>query len=1544
MHAYKSTGVRAWMRQVVSFLLVIICLFVFAPNVNAASRTFPKGSIIIPFDPCWQPNKECFSNPATFALDTAKCPEYKDYAYGKIGTTTYHAECDSSLNDQGTFQAYGFIYDILKIGVPAYWVINPNKEVGPGGTITAPDTADTKGRHAIDFFINKSGTDATVQIKHSTATTSGTTSPVNYRGGPFVIDINDYNALDSTKKASFDAALSYYTSMKYHVSNYDFSAPVDKVLTGIPPKVAVLGEGATSILLDYLKASGLGSRVYDIFSTITKEEVIAGDLDNFQLLWAPHWIIDDGCGDKCSVSGSCPSGYAVNAAQCTTWPSTCYKAATAASCATASCPNGYSFRTGYCTTGANRCSKDNNPNRYSCVAPTCSSGVPDTATCISDNANGNRKYCSVPGAAMSCASPTCGTGVINATECPGDSALSPIGQNICYYAGYATGCKIPPADQVTIMSEIRGFLERGNAGLFECASLETMEGSYQYDGNKTAGNTVTTGGFLTKKTYVPPRLDTNGGLCNDISSCDQTKIAVEGTTHFINQCAGWVHMPASGHVKNFRPLMSPSPDYAWNSTVQRFIHDKDTTAYSSPRAAAPPAYDYFVGGRINGSPSQGYVAYLAGHKYLVCNNSGIITPNERLLDLKFNSDIIDSKFTNPYIVTIEAVLNTPNPPNYPALTGSCTCTAGSTCPKLQIDLTNIIENISTNVCGVYISSDGTTYNPTTNTLMGLKIGSLQPYGSGTTAPGADLNIKEIRVTFPTGVAAVVGPPPKAAIPAPLLTSIADVTDDVTGGCSVCTPNTASQSICTPTKNITYDTGGVATCSATATGLQFGPLLTSCDVDWDKSTTCGTKYVLNSLLGLQLQIVPNEYVKAGAVQKDNILYKATFEFPGYKGHLYAIDVTTNPATKLWDAGANSVMPPAGASGANPANPTSSNSSRYIFTTLPGSTTKLAFEIGNIGAAQTDTTKLWHYLDPDATKTLNGVKALVHSVRGRKNASETLPAGTDDLSKRLGGIEHSTPAVLTRSTLVSGAGSRDKIVFAGGHDGMLHAFYAAAWDGTSKTYSDKSGSNRGKEIWAYIPSALLTSLKNQTFTDCNPGETITSCDPTTDPNHCICPVFSYAVSVDSSPAVGDFFVDHDNDISTPNQWRTILVATASTAQPGVISEGIVFALDVSDPYNPSVLWERTYSSKVNPVSSTNPIRNYYPTSSFPSTYTSAEGLTTGLNFDPNMGNSKGVAIGRVQIGTTLDTNVILTAPWLRPVDTNPLGPAHNVQGLSAFGLNFRTGDIVWETKLIYTGDAENVNYTPSIPALMDYGNNGTDDYVVFGDMQGRLWMLRAVDGVSIAADGTAGNGPAFFVPADSTTLAMPEVTSTPPAGVKEPIGSMVAVSGHKLIFGTGGRESLQDEATTKYHLYAFQFESNKTLTNLWASLDDKSFATNDGEKIWIQPLVDSKGNIYIGTAKGYTDIGLRPDEVRTAATGRFMALSLKPTDDTAIPGKKTVLTLSKDIGSPVVGGLAIENNHVSILSFDGKFIQLGDGNFTSNAVQENPVKTLWWRTLQ
>ena len=68
--------------------------------------------------------------------------------------------------------------------------------------------------------------------------------------------------------------------------------------------------------------------------------------------------------------------------------------------------------------------------------------------------------------------------------------------------------------------------------------------------------------------------------------------------------------------------------------------------------------------------------------------------------------------------------------------------------------------------------------------------------------------------------------------------------------------------------------------------------------------------------------------------------------------------------------------------------------------------------------------------------------MNSVRGRKEASDTNTVGIGEISKRLGGIEHSTPAVMERSD-VAGDQDRDRVVFVGADDGMLHAFYAGVW---------------------------------------------------------------------------------------------------------------------------------------------------------------------------------------------------------------------------------------------------------------------------------------------------------------------------------------------------------------------------------------------------------------------------------------------------------------------------------------------------------------------
>ncbi|MEW6348049.1 MAG: hypothetical protein AB1646_03250 [Thermodesulfobacteriota bacterium] len=136
---------------------------------------------------------------------------------------------------------------------------------------------------------------------------------------------------------------------------------------------------------------------------------------------------------------------------------------------------------------------------------------------------------------------------------------------------------------------------------------------------------------------------------------------------------------------------------------------------------------------------------------------------------------------------------------------------------------------------------------------------------------------------------------------------------------------------------------------------------------------------------------------------------------------------------------------------------------------------------------------------------------------------------------------------------------KVVYVGANDGMLHAFVLAVWDWEEQRWCqkrDKSGNDPdriatpankyakfiGKELWAYSPSNLLSGLKvlcKDTY-----GTQYT--------NACI-----HRAMVDLSPDPYYAFFN--------NSWHVILCG-------GERGGGdLHFAIDVTDPSNPILLWE-------------------------------------------------------------------------------------------------------------------------------------------------------------------------------------------------------------------------------------------------------------------------------------------------------------------------------------------------------------------------------------
>jgi|GEM_PF-3735132 len=227
-------------------------------------------------------------------------------------------------------------------------------------------------------------------------------------------------------------------------------------------------------------------------------------------------------------------------------------------------------------------------------------------------------------------------------------------------------------------------------------------------------------------------------------------------------------------------------------------------------------------------------------------------------------------------------------------------------------------------------------------------------------------------------------------------------------------------------------------------------------------------------------------------------------------------------------------------------------------------------------------------------------LVHWVRGHDDGAGGWEKGRDRKGYVLGDIVYSTPVVVGQPSLSAiprkvaldscrnGSGKecfyhyvdahreRHKMIYVGGNDGMLHAFLAGVWwdsESTSSIGSDPSCQSRwiynpdekccgdlcsktapdiddiGKEVWGYIPSNLLSELKEIARPSYGT------------PEGC-----RHIPMVDLSPQVYDVFIDPSGSgIAGDREWRTVLVG----GQRG--GGDVYFAIDITDPDDPMVLWE-------------------------------------------------------------------------------------------------------------------------------------------------------------------------------------------------------------------------------------------------------------------------------------------------------------------------------------------------------------------------------------
>lgn len=243
--------------------------------------------------------------------------------------------------------------------------------------------------------------------------------------------------------------------------------------------------------------------------------------------------------------------------------------------------------------------------------------------------------------------------------------------------------------------------------------------------------------------------------------------------------------------------------------------------------------------------------------------------------------------------------------------------------------------------------------------------------------------------------------------------------------------------------------------------------------------------------------------------------------------------------------------------------------------------------------------------------------------------------------LGDIVHSQPVYVAKpfftytdtgyATFASTQASRASRVYLGANDGMLHAF-------------DGNGETGGEEIWAYVPSFALPNWWELGDVDY--------------PN-------SHRYYVDGQVTAGDVYIS--------TGWRTVIVGGLGKGGRGY------YAIDVTDPGTPKVLWEFTHDNMGYTLG--NPIITKLPNGTWVAIVTSG--------YD-NVPSPKGEA---------------------------PSGDGHGY----VYVLNVETGALIYSMD---TGDG-----TTSDPSnlgklnnwVSDTAHNNTTMYLYGGDMHGNMWRF-------------------------------------------------------------------------------------------------------------------------------------------------------------------------------------------------------------------------------
>ena len=385
----------------------------------------------------------------------------------------------------------------------------------------------------------------------------------------------------------------------------------------------------------------------------------------------------------------------------------------------------------------------------------------------------------------------------------------------------------------------------------------------------------------------------------------------------------------------------------------------------------------------------------------------------------------------------------------------------------------------------------------------------------------------------------------------------------------------------------------------------------------------------------------------------------WSFPFITGHMRAREadgpagITTTASayssgTILFDAAAAGKIPPRSNTCATPLNGTC----RYIFTNTntPNGTTTFSRPTSASVLAWNDTN----------APTIGALVAPSASYTGML-AADYITLSQNILNASLGGVDRSTAGVIQASPYTSSP-LRPTMAYFGGADGMLHAVCAGT-GGTTASQPSSVCPSLGTELWAFMPRVQLPLLPSNTQ------------------------------RIDGSVRVLDAFGDFSTTAGTGTKsWRTILVFqtgfSRAAVSPAAKAPPAAYAIDVTDPAKPVLLWE--YSTPSSPA---------------------ANDFGTGM---------------RSAAGPVLVNGTTKFLAWL---ETNNGGSAAaTAPGVVLQALDLNTGTAAWSFTAAYPVTSVPYQAVPGGAVGVDLTGNGIFSDLVFGDLYGWAWRLDAATGTS------------------------------------------------------------------------------------------------------------------------------------------------------------------------------------------------------------------------